>query len=118
MINCTNYISVNTLAMKNTGGFPDSSGGKESTCNAGDPWFDSWVGKICWRREKVTHSSILAWRINPWGRQESDWTEQFSQFSHSLSIISILHWHLLACTEITLEVGTFEQTTVAKSHLL
>ena len=85
-------------------GFPDSSVGKESTCNAGDPssipvlgrsaeegigyplhyswasfvaqlvknlpamWetmFYPWVGKIPWRREKATHSSILAWRI-PW----------------------------------------------------
>ena len=31
-------------------GFPDSSAGKESACNAGDPssipgWFDSWVGE-------------------------------------------------------------------------
>ena len=29
------------------------------------PGFDSWVGKIPWRRERLTHSSILAWRI-PW----------------------------------------------------
>ena len=86
------------------GGFPDSSVGKESTCNAGDSgsihgsgrsigeridyalqysWaslvaqlvknppamrengFNSWVGKVPWRRE-ATHSSILlTWRI-PW----------------------------------------------------
>ena len=94
VINCTNYISVTTLAMKNTRGFPDSSGGKESTCNAGDPWFDSWVGKIHWRREKATHASILVWRTSPWGCQESDRTERLSHFSNSLSIISILHWHL------------------------
>jgi len=25
--------------------------GKESACNAGDPWFDSWVRKILWRRD-------------------------------------------------------------------
>ena len=40
--------------------FPDSSVGKESTCNAGD---------LCWEdpleKGKATHSSILAWRI-PW----------------------------------------------------
>ena len=30
-------------------GFPDSSVGKESTYNAGNPPFNSWVGKICWR---------------------------------------------------------------------
>ena len=27
------------------------------------PWFNPWVGKIPWRREWATHSSILAWRI-------------------------------------------------------
>ena len=27
-------------------GFPDSSVGKESACNAGDPGFNSWFGKI------------------------------------------------------------------------
>ena len=26
---------------------------------------DPWVGKIPWRKEQATHSSILAWRI-PW----------------------------------------------------
>ena len=30
-----------------------------------ETWFDPWVGKIPWRRERLTHSSILAWRI-PW----------------------------------------------------
>ena len=37
-------------------GFPDSSVGKESTCNAGRPQFDSWVGKICWRRDRLQYS--------------------------------------------------------------
>ena len=32
-------------------GFPGGSDGKESACNAGDPAFDPWVGKIPWRRE-------------------------------------------------------------------
>ena len=84
--------------------FPNSSVGKESACDAGDPglipgsgrsaregigyplqysWaslmaqlvknplkcgrsgFNPWVGKIPWRRERLTHSGILAWRI-PW----------------------------------------------------
>ena len=31
------------------------------------PGFDSWVGKIPWRREMATHSSFLAWRLS--------WTE-------------------------------------------
>ena len=33
--------------------------------NAGDSGFDPWVGKIPWRKEMATHSSILAWKI-PW----------------------------------------------------
>ena len=34
-------------------GFPGSSAGKESTCNSGDPQFDSRVEKICWRRDRL-----------------------------------------------------------------
>ena len=34
-------------------GFPDNSVGKESACNVGDPGFDSWVGKIHWRRDRL-----------------------------------------------------------------
>ena len=34
-------------------GVPHSSVGKESTCNAGDPQFDPWVGKIPRRRERL-----------------------------------------------------------------
>ena len=36
-------------------GFPGSSAGKESPCNAG-PQFDPWVGKITWRREQLPTS--------------------------------------------------------------
>ena len=32
---------------------PVSSVGKESTCNAGLPQFDSWVGRIPWRRDRL-----------------------------------------------------------------
>ena len=39
--------------------------GKESTCQCRRCRFDPWVGKIPWRGEMATHSSILAWRI-PW----------------------------------------------------
>ena len=34
-------------------GFPGSSAGKESTCNAGDPRFNSWVRKIPLRRDRL-----------------------------------------------------------------
>ena len=39
-------------------GLPGGSADKESACNAGDlgsiPGFDPWVGKIPWRRERLT----------------------------------------------------------------
>ena len=42
---CSNLLSLSAI--------PDSSVGKESTCNAGDSSFDSWVRKICWRRDML-----------------------------------------------------------------
>ena len=49
---------------------------KESACNAGDP---GWIpgGEDPLEKEMATHSSILVWRI-PWGRKESDRSEQLS----------------------------------------
>ena len=43
-------------------GFPGSSGGKDSACNAGDPGSIPGLGRS---PEEGTHSNILAWRI-PW----------------------------------------------------
>ena len=67
-------------------GFPDSSAGKESACNAGDlGLIPGWEDPL--EKGKATHSSILAWRI-PWGRKDSDTTEQhshFKKFSNSLN---------------------------------
>ena len=54
---------------------------------------ETWVQSLGWEEplEKgtATHSSILAWRIpwtiySPWGRKESDKTEQLSLFWLSL----------------------------------
>ena len=46
------------------GGFPCSSVGKESACNAKTQvWFLGWEDPM--GKEMATHSSILAWRI-PW----------------------------------------------------
>ena len=42
----------------------DGSDGKETTCSAGDPGFNPWVGKIPLEEDMATHS-VLAWRI-PW----------------------------------------------------
>ena len=38
--------------------FPDRSVGKESACNAGDQ-FNSWIGKICWRRDRLPTQIFL-----------------------------------------------------------
>ena len=50
---------------------------------------ETWVQSLGWEdpleKGTATHSSILAWRIpwttySPWGRKESDKTEQLSLF--------------------------------------
>ena len=66
---------------------PDSSDGKESTCNARD--LVSIPGSDPLEKGMATHSSILA-RIpgteepvgyGPWGCKESDMTEQLTQYT-------------------------------------
>ena len=46
------------------------------------PWFDSWVGKIPWRREwlptAVFWPGEFSGLYSPWGQQELDMTEQLS----------------------------------------
>ena len=64
----------------------DGSDGKKSTCSAGD--LDSIPGsEDPLEKGMTTHSSILAWKIpwteslegySPWGRKESDTTEQLT----------------------------------------
>ena len=64
--------------------FPESSDSKESAWNAGDLGFDSWIGKIPWRREwqptpvfllgdSYGQRSLMGY--NSWGRKELDTTE-------------------------------------------
>ena len=64
--------------------FPGGSDGKASACNAGDPGFDSWVGKISWSRKwqptpVFLPGKSLGWRslegYSPWGRKMFDMTE-------------------------------------------
>ena len=55
-------------------GFPCSSAGKESACDARD--LGSILGSGRFPGEgKATHSNILAWKIS-WGHKESDTTER------------------------------------------
>ena len=67
--------------------FPGGSDGKESACNAGDPGFDPWVGKIPWRRRRnpLQYSCLensmdrgAWWANSPLGYKELDTTEQLS----------------------------------------
>ena len=63
-------------------GFPDSSVDKKICLQCARPGFDPWVGKIPWRRERL--STPVFWPgefhglYSPWDRKESDTTEQFS----------------------------------------
>ena len=85
-------------------GFPCGSAGKESACNAGRPGFAPWVGKIPSEKGKVTHCSILAWRI-PWtvlSCQSMGSQRVRHNWAISLTIIwdSLLTWILLLNLQI------------------
>ena len=62
--------------------FPCCSADKKSSCNAGRPGFDSWVGKIPWRREQLPTPVFWPGEFHglysPCGRNVSDTTEQLS----------------------------------------
>ena len=77
-----------------TGDFLDSSAGKESACNAGDPQFDSWDQKVPWRRDRLPTSVFLPeqspWTKEPGGLQSmglhsvrQNWTIKHSSVAHS-----------------------------------
>ena len=64
-------------------GFPDSSVGKESACNAGETGVSAQGWEDSLEKRKATHSRILAWRIpwtvySPCGCEELDTTERLS----------------------------------------
>ena len=76
------------------GGFPSVPGGKEPTCQYRRPErhrFDPWDGKIPWRRKwqpapvflpGESHGQRSLACYGPWGRKESDTTEQPSTHTH------------------------------------
>ena len=58
----TSFYSTWTV----TWGFSGDSGGEASTCQCRRCQrlrFDPWVGKIPLKKERATHSSVLAWKI-------------------------------------------------------
>ena len=52
-------------------GFPGSSAGKESACNAGDPRFDSWVRKTPWRRDRLPTPVFLGFPCGSAGKESA-----------------------------------------------
>ena len=73
-------------------GFPGVSDSKESACNA-DLGFDSWVGKIPFRREWQPtpvflpgefHEQRSVVGYSPWGHKESDKIEDLTQHTHTI----------------------------------
>ena len=51
-------------------GFSGSSVGKESACSVGD-WFDSWVGKIRWSRERLPTPVFLGFLCGTAGQESA-----------------------------------------------
>ena len=74
-------------------GFPWWLSGKESACQSRRCGFDSWVGKIPWRRKWQATPVFLSEKSNgqrslagysPWGRKESDTTQGLNNNNLSL----------------------------------
>ena len=51
--------------------FPNSSVGKESTCKCRRPQFDSWVRKVCWRRDRLPTPVFLGFPFGSAGKEFS-----------------------------------------------
>ena len=60
-----------------------------------ETWFDTWVGKIPWRREWLTTPVFWPGKFHglysPWGHKESDTTEQLSLTPSELCISTLIH---------------------------
>ena len=61
-------VIINSTTMNM--GFSDSSVGKQSTCNA-EPWFNSWIGKIHWRRDRLPTPVFLGFPCGSAGKESS-----------------------------------------------
>ena len=67
------------------GDFPGGSDGNSCCLQCRRPWFNPWAGKIPWRRKWLPTPVLLPGKshgrrslvgYSPWGRKESDMTEQ------------------------------------------
>ena len=63
-VGCINVSKLGLICCMSTLDLAWWLSGKESVCQCRRLGFDSWVGKILWKRkEMTTHSSILCWEI-------------------------------------------------------
>ena len=94
-------------------GFPGGSNGKASACSAGDPGLIPGVGKIpCRRKWQPTpvhlpgkfHGLRSLVGYSPWGRKESDTTEQlpFLSFFSLLSLWPCIRWSYIQILAVPL----------------
>ena len=92
-------------------GFPCSSVGKESSCNAGDPRFNCWVGEIPQRREWQPalvflpvefHGQKSLVGYSPWGCSvQHDWATNTFCFTQSDTKPRLLFlWFNVPCTRV------------------
>ena len=51
--------------------FPDGSDGKESACNGRRPQFNSWVGKLPWRRDRLSTPVFLGFPCGSAGKESA-----------------------------------------------
>ena len=52
-------------------GFPSSSAGKEAACNAGNPSFNSWIGKIHQKRDRLPTPVFLCFPGGSTGKEST-----------------------------------------------
>ena len=76
------FLDTFVCLQEQISGFPESSVGKETSCNAGDPGLILGWGRSPWRRERL--STPVFWPgefhglYSAWGRKELGMTERLS----------------------------------------
>ena len=85
----------------------DSSVGKEFTCNSGDPQFNSWAGKICWRRDD--YPLQYSWQISQEIGQVVWYSHLFKNFPQFVVIHTVKGFDIVNKAEIDvfLELSCF-----------
>ena len=88
---------------------------KNSSANAVDLGFDPWIGKILWRRKwqptpgslpGESHEQRSLVDYSPWGRKESDTTEQLNNNNKRvIHTHTHTHRHTRAVSYKTSELG-------------